>query len=144
LPPELLWAFDLAQKRQLIIETHVIRRVLMQQISETKPHPHPIGGLAEASIRASHARKTCTVHSKSEHSEMGSAPGFLAAIQWISMLPIRENKPHPRPMRGFAWASIQAPHALRTCTVHIKRALRNEERPGVSRCHSMDLDATYP
>ncbi len=42
------------------------------------------------------------VHSVSARTETGSAPVYLAAIQWVSLQPISETKSHPRLMRGLA------------------------------------------
>ncbi len=58
------------------------------------------------------ALPTCIVHSKRARSEFGCALGFLTAIVWVStqtwMRPIRETKPHPRPMSGFDRASSRS------------------------------------
>jgi hypothetical protein len=48
------------------------------------------------------------LHSKSARAEMESTPVFLAVIRSVLMLPIRETKSHPRPMRALAGASIRA------------------------------------
>jgi hypothetical protein len=48
----------------------------------------------------------------SAHAEMASTPRFLAAIQWVLMLPISETKSHPRLMSGLVGASISS--SLRT------------------------------
>jgi hypothetical protein len=54
-------------------------------------------------LRSGHVR--CIV---SAPAEIESVPRFLAAILWVSQLPIRETKSHPHLMSGLAGASIRS------------------------------------
>ena len=57
---------------------------------------------------------------------MKSAQGFLAAIHWVLMRPIRETKSHSRLMRALAGASIRA--SLQTpCTQNMYGPMRSPQ-----------------
>jgi hypothetical protein len=90
----------------------MILNLTVQSIRETKSHPRPLCGLAGGPEQASehhHVRAallTCMLHIVSASAETGSAPVSLAAIKWVSMLPIRETKSHPRKICALAGASI--------------------------------------